>query len=59
MAAFVRPGTSLEDRIKGVDAAAAMEPVDMVTLLFCLQKDAYCEVRLKAASALKVFPVTR
>jgi len=53
VAAFVRPGTSLEDRIKGVDAAAAMEPVDMVTLLFCLQKDADCEVRLKAASAFE------
>lgn len=53
MAAFVRPGTSLADRIMGVDAAAAMEPVDMVTLLFCLQKDTDSQVRMKAAAAFE------
>ncbi len=53
VALHVRPGTSLESRLAGCDAADAMEPFERVTLLFCLSKDADPFVRSLALERLR------
>ena len=56
VAAYVRPGTSLESRLAGCDAAESMETADRLMLLFCLSKDAEPTVRSTALSCLWNLP---
>jgi hypothetical protein len=57
VAAYVRPGTSLETRLSGCTAAGNMTASDRVMLLFCLSKDAEPEIRTTAISHLEELPV--
>jgi len=56
VAAYVRPGTSLETRLAGCTAAEGMAAADRLMLLFCLSKDTEPVVRAAALSSLKVLP---
>ncbi len=56
VAAYVRPGTSLEIRLAGCAAAESMETADRLMLLFCLSKDAETSVRSTALSFLSNLP---
>lgn len=50
VAAFVRPGTSLEVRLRGAEGQPGLSPREQVLLLFCLSKDADQEVRARACA---------
>jgi hypothetical protein len=52
VAAFVRPGTPLEERLRGAGGAVDLPPRELLLLLFCLSKDSQPEVRSLAASTL-------
>lgn len=56
VAAFVRPGVSVEKKLVGIQTAPLMEPFERLTLLFCLQKDAEPAVREAAAGAFSAVP---
>jgi len=56
VALHVRPGTSLQTRLAGCEAADAMEPFERVTLLFCLSKDGDPSVRSLALERLRQLP---
>jgi hypothetical protein len=51
VAAFVRPGTPLEERLRGAGGQADLPPREQVLLLFCLSKDADPQVRERTASS--------
>lgn len=51
VAAFVRPGTLNADKLRGLESAGSMAPVDQVTLLFCLMRDADSLVKEAAGVA--------
>jgi len=51
VAAFVRPGTSLEDRLRGAGGQTDLPPREQLLLLFCLSKDADPQVRERTASS--------
>lgn len=52
VAAFVRPGTPLEDRLRGAGGAVDLPPRELLLLLFCLGKDSDAEVRRLAAASM-------
>ncbi|SKA14104.1 hypothetical protein SAMN02745119_02826 [Trichlorobacter thiogenes] len=52
VAAFVRPGTPLEERLRGAGGAVDLSPREQLLLLFCLSKDSQPEVRSLAAGTL-------
>jgi len=45
VAAFIRPGTPLEERLRGAEGKTDLPPREQVLLLFCLSKDADPQVR--------------
>jgi hypothetical protein len=57
VAAYVRPGTTLDVRLAGCAAAESMAATNRLMLLFCLSKDAEPAVRAAALSCLKEVPV--
>lgn len=56
VAAYVRPGTSIETRLGGCGASESLEPFDRVTLLFCLSKDPEQSIRAVALTYLQKLP---
>lgn len=56
VAAYVRPGTSVEARLAGCEESNLMEPFERITLLFCLSKDAEQSVRLAAVAQIATLP---
>lgn len=52
VAAFVRPGTPLEERLRGAGGAVDLSPREQLLLFFCLSKDSQPEVRSLAAGTL-------
>ncbi|MDK9718242.1 MAG: hypothetical protein OEL57_10120 [Trichlorobacter sp.] len=52
VAAFVRPGTPLEERLRGARGAVDLPPRELLLLLFCLGKDSDTEVRRLAADSM-------
>lgn len=52
VAAFVRPGIPLEDRLRGAGGAVDLPPRELLLLLFCLGKDSQPEVSSLAVSTL-------
>jgi hypothetical protein len=56
VAAFVRPGFDTSEKLKGLEAAAAMLPGDRVLLLFCLTKDPDTIVKAAASAAFEALP---
>ena len=56
VAAYVRPGTSLETRMAGCTAAESMAAADRLMLLFCLSKDSEPAIRAAAFSSLEEVP---
>lgn len=57
VAAYVRPGTALENRLAGCTAAESMTTTDRLMLLFCLSKDAEPAIRAAALFRLEELPV--
>jgi hypothetical protein len=51
VAAFVRPGTPLEERLRGAEGQPGLPPREQVLLLFCLSKDADSKVRERSAAS--------
>jgi len=56
VAAFVRPGVTLEKKLAGIQTAPQLEPFERLTLLFCLLKDAEPAVKEAAAAAFSSLP---
>lgn len=56
VAAYVRPGTSIEARLAGCGASESLEPFDRVTLLFCLSKDPEQSIRAVALAYIQGLP---
>jgi hypothetical protein len=56
VAAYVRPGTSIETRLAGCGAAAGLPPFERITLLFCLSKDPESTVKSSAIEEMKLLP---
>lgn len=56
VAAFVGPGKRGDEKLLGIEAAITMQPVDRVTLLFCLMKDADSLVAEAASVAFGALP---
>ena len=56
VAAFVAPGLSSDEKLHGLKNAGKMLPVDRVTLLFCLMRDADTIVKGAASTAFAVLP---
>ncbi|MDD2856920.1 MAG: hypothetical protein PHU01_15485, partial [Desulfuromonadaceae bacterium] len=56
VAAYVRPGSSVEVRLAGFSAAEGMADGDRLLLLFCLSKDTEPAIRSLAVSLLKALP---
>ena len=52
VAAFVRPGIPLEERLRGAGGAGDLPPRELLLLLFCLSKDSQPEVSCLAVSTL-------
>ena len=52
VAAFVRPGTPLEERLRGAGGAVNLPPRELLLLLFCLGKDSDTEVRRLAVASI-------
>lgn len=52
VATFVRPGTPLEERLRGAGGQPDLPPREQVLLLFCLGKDSDPQVRELAAASL-------
>jgi hypothetical protein len=57
VAAFVRPGVPVEQKLSGIQTAPLLEPFDRVTLLYCLLKDAEPPIHEAAGVAFSVLPV--
>lgn len=56
VAAYVRPGTPLEIRLAGCEAADGMAPFERITLLFCLSKDPEPSIRSAAVARIQDVP---
>ena len=56
VAKFIGPGVHGSEKMRGVEAAASMLPIDRVTLLFCLMRDTDCLVREAALVAFAALP---
>jgi hypothetical protein len=59
VAAYVRPGTTVETRLSGCAAAESMATSDRMMLLFCLSKDQEPAIRTTAISCLTELPQER
>jgi len=57
VAEFARPGLSSDEKLKGVEAAAGMTPVDRVMLLFCLTRDEDDLVKGAAIADFEALPL--
>lgn len=51
VAGYVRPGVGSDEKLRAVETASVFPPVDRITLLFCLMRDADSSVK-RAASAV-------
>ncbi len=56
VAAYVRPGVSVEQKFAGLETASLLEPFDRVTLLFCLMKDVDAGVKGAAGRLFASLP---
>lgn len=56
VAAFVRPGTPLQERLRGAGGAVGLPPRELLLLLFCLGKDTDQEVCTRATSNMASLP---
>jgi hypothetical protein len=56
VAKFVRSGLSSAEKLRGLEAAAAMTPIDHATLLFCLMRDADEPVKEAGTAAFSALP---
>ena len=56
VAAFVRPGVTVETKLAGIQTAPLLEPFERVTLLVCLLKDADPAVQEAAGAAFSALP---
>ncbi|MBC8018219.1 MAG: hypothetical protein H7X83_06840 [Verrucomicrobia bacterium] len=56
VALFVRPGVSFDQKLAGLETASSLEPIDRVTLIFCLMKDADAVVKGAAGSVFADLP---
>lgn len=56
VASFVRAGLGGAEKLRGIEAASAMTPVDHVTLLFCLMRDTDPHVKEAGTTAFGVLP---
>jgi hypothetical protein len=57
VAAFVRPGVTVEKKLAGIQAAPTLGPLERLTLLFCLLKDADTAVKAAAGASFSALPV--
>jgi hypothetical protein len=57
VAAFVRPGVTVEKKLAGIQAAPSLGPFERLTLLFCLLKDADPVVKSAAEASFSALPV--
>jgi hypothetical protein len=51
VAVYVKPGVSVEDRMRGAGGDTSLQPRDLLLLLFCLSKDADHQVRELAVAS--------
>jgi hypothetical protein len=56
VAVFVRPGVSADKKLAGLESAQSLEPIDRITLLFCLMKDMDAVVKSVAGTAFAELP---
>ncbi|HEY4744647.1 MAG TPA: hypothetical protein VIH45_08330 [Desulfuromonadaceae bacterium] len=56
IAAFVRPGGSADEKLKGLATAATLAPGDRVLLLICLMQDGDSVVKGAAGAAFEALP---
>jgi hypothetical protein len=56
VAVFVRPGVSFDQKLDGLETASSLEPIDRVTLIFCLMKDADAVVKEAAGTMFAELP---
>lgn len=56
VAAFVRPGVTVDHKLAGLGNAASLAPVDRVTLVYFLTRDAEAAVKQSAGVALSELP---
>src|SRR6185369_449774 len=56
VAAFVLPGISAAEKLRGLEAAADMTPADQVLLTFCLMRDADAVIKGAATVAFGSLP---
>jgi len=56
IAAFVRPGVSADEKLKGLSTAAALASGDRVLLLICLMQDGDSVVKGAAGAAFEALP---
>ena len=56
VAAFVRPGVTVEKKLVGIQTAPSLGPFERLTLLFCLLKDADPAVKKAAETAFSDLP---
>jgi hypothetical protein len=59
VAAFIGPAVHGDEKLRGLEAAASMLPVDQVTLLFCLMRDTDTLVKEAASVAFDALPEDR
>jgi len=56
VAAFVRTGLDRGDRLRGLEVASTLSPVDHITLLFCLMRDVDRTVKEAGTAAFRALP---
>ena len=56
VAAYVRPGISVERKLAGLETASLLEPFDRLTLVFCLMKDVDAGVNGAAGALFASLP---
>ena len=56
VAAFVKPGVTVDLKIAGLETAPSLEPFDQVTLVYCLMRDADAVVKKVAGTLFAELP---
>lgn len=56
VAAFVKPGVTVDLKLAGLETAPSLEPFDQVTLVYCLMRDADAVVKKVAGTLFAEFP---
>jgi hypothetical protein len=56
VAAFVRPGVSSDQKLSGLERCSRLEPLDRVTLVYCLMKDVDAVVKRVAGALFAELP---